>query len=116
MAVTSSSSQGASDALWTLDPGAALAALDTRSNGLSPAEAATRLATYGPNALEGRKGSDALSLLAHQFASPIILILVLATIISGVLGDVTDTVIILAIIGLSGLLGFWQERGATRSV
>ena len=116
MAATSSSSPTASDALWTLDPDAALAELGSRSSGLSPAEAATRLATYGPNALEGRKGSDALSLLARQFTSPIILILVLATIISGVLGDVTDTVIILAIIGLSGLLGFWQERGATRSV
>ena len=116
MSVTSSPSAGVSDALWTLDPDAALATLGSRSSGLSPAEAATRLATYGPNVLEGRKGSDSLSLLAHQFTSPIILILVVATVISGVLGDVTDTVIILAIIGLSGLLGFWQERGATRSV
>jgi len=114
--VTASPSPGASDAVWTLDPDAALAELGSRSGGLSPAEAAARLASYGPNTIERRKRSDTFTLLARQFASPIILILVLATIISGVLGDVTDTVIILAIIGLSGLLGFWQERGAARSV
>ena len=116
MTVTASPSPGASDAVWTLDPDAALAELGSRSGGLSPAEAAARLASYGPNTIERRKRSDTFTLLARQFASPIILILVLATIISGVLGDVTDTVIILAIIGLSGLLGFWQERGAARSV
>jgi Mg2+-importing ATPase len=114
--VAASPSPGASDAVWTLDPDAALAELGSRSTGLSAAEAAARLARYGPNTIERRKRSDTLTLLVRQFASPIILILVVATIISGLLGDVTDTVIILAIIGLSGLLGFWQERGAARSV
>ncbi len=116
MTVAASPSPGASDAVWTLDPDAALAELGSRSTGLSAAEAAARLARYGPNTIERRKRSDTLTLLVRQFASPIILILVVATIISGLLGDVTDTVIILAIIGLSGLLGFWQERGAARSV
>jgi len=39
-----------------------------------------------------------------------------AAILSGFLGDVIDTVIILTIVLISGLLGFWQERGATDAV
>ena len=116
MTAAASSSPDASPTLWTLDPDAALAQLGSGPGGLSAAEATARLARYGPNTLEERRRSDLLTLLLHQFTSPIILILIVATLISGVLGDITDTVIILAIIGLSGVLGFWQERGASRSV
>lgn len=48
----------------------------------------------------------------NQFKSPIILILIAAAILSGFLGDRIDSVIILTIVLISGLLGFWQERGA----
>ncbi len=101
---------------WDGSADAMLARLGTTSAGLTSAVANARRARIGPNTLERRQRTDALSLLVRQFESPIILILVVATVLSGVLGDVTDAVIILAIIVLSGLLGFWQERGATRSV
>jgi len=55
-------------------------------------------------------------LLLRQFASPIELILLGATVVSGVLGDVTDAVIIVVILLLSGLLGFVQERGAGKAM
>lgn len=55
-------------------------------------------------------------LLVAQFTSPIILILVGATALSIVLGQVTDATIILAIVLASGLIGFWQERNASRAV
>jgi Mg2+-importing ATPase len=45
-----------------------------------------------------------------------VLILIVATVLSMVLGDRVDATIILAIIVLSGLLGFWQERGAAVAV
>ena len=102
--------------VWSLETDAAFAALSTSSRGLAASDAAERLVRYGPNSIEERKASDALSLLLKQFTSPIVLILVVATVIAGALGDTTDTIIILAIIALSGILGFWQERGATRSV
>jgi Mg2+-importing ATPase len=51
-------------------------------------------------------------LLLRQFTDPIVLILFGATIVSMVVGDVTDGVIILAIIVPSGLLSFWQEHRA----
>src|SRR5690606_7235186 len=50
------------------------------------------------------------------FRSPIILLLLIAAVLSIFLGEATDAVIIIAIIGVSGLLGFWQERGANRAV
>jgi Mg2+-importing ATPase len=97
-------------------PAAAGTTADAEPRGLTSAEAAARLAKYGPNVAGRRSQTDALTLLLRQFASPIILILTIATVLSGVLGDLTDMAIILAILALSGLLGFWQERGATRAV
>lgn len=106
---------GSADA-WAADAADAFARLGSHSGGLSIAEARARRLKLGPNTVGHRRRSDPIALLGRQFASPIILILVIATVLSGVLGDLTDAVIILAIIGLSGLLGFWQERGATRAV
>jgi Mg2+-importing ATPase len=54
--------------------------------------------------------------LANQFRSPIILILAFAASISFFLHDPTDGIIILSIILVSGLLGFWQEKGAVDAV
>jgi Mg2+-importing ATPase len=58
----------------------------------------------------------ALRLLVAQFSNPISLILIAATIISMALGDVADGAIIIAIIVVSGVLSFWQERRADRAV
>ena len=103
-------------ALWGGPTEAALDHLGSSATGLTSDEAGRRRARLGPNTLQRGGRTDTLSLLVRQFESPIILILAFATVISGVLGDATDAIIILAIIVLSGLLGFWQERGATRAV
>ena len=55
-------------------------------------------------------------LLLRQFTSPIILILIGAAVLSIFLQDVTDAVIILVIVIVSGLLGFWQEHRAATAV
>lgn len=57
-----------------------------------------------------------LQLLLRQFANPIILILSAVAGVSALLGEVTQSLIVLAIIGLSSVLGFVQERGAVRAV
>jgi P-type Mg2+ transporter len=101
---------------WAEPVSDVFAELQATPTGLTVAEAAVRLARFGPNTLTPPRRNDALALLLRQFESPIILILVFATVLSGVLGDATDALIILAIIGLSGLLGFWQERSAGRAV
>jgi P-type Mg2+ transporter len=57
-----------------------------------------------------------LRLLIRQFTDPIVLILFAATIVSMIAGDVTDGLIILAIIVPSGLLSFWQEHRAGQTM
>jgi Mg2+-importing ATPase len=87
--------------------------LQTAKAGLTGDEARQRLARYGPNLLKPQKRSDVLTLLLAQFKSPIILILLVATGLSLFLHDAVDAFIILSIVFVSGLLGFWQERGAS---
>ena len=58
----------------------------------------------------------AFSLLIAQFKSPIILILLFATGLSFFLHNPADALIILTIVILSGLLGFWQEHSASNAV
>ena len=84
-------------------------------------EAEKRLTKYGSNLLKPKKRSDALTLLLTQFKSPLILILIFAgglslylDVSSGALP--TNAIIIITIILISSLLGFWQERGAANAV
>jgi len=101
---------------WSIPVTDLLKILDTSPTGLSGNEAKKRLALYGFNQLKPQKHSNWLSLLLSQFKSPIILILFCATGLSFIVHDPVDASIILAIILISGLLGFWQERGAADAV
>ena len=103
-------------AFWSLSTTEILQQLQTTKEGLSGDEARQRLARYGSNLLKPARRSDALTLLLAQFKSPIIVILFFATGLSFVLHDPVDALIILIIVFASGLLGFWQERGATNAV
>ena len=77
-------------AFWSLAAEAAFSGVGSSPHGLTATEAATRLARYGPNRIDSERRAGSLALLARQFASPIVLILVFATVLSGLLGDVTD--------------------------
>src|SRR6266700_3898759 len=103
-------------AFWSLSPDETLQQLQTPKEGLTNGEARQRLARYGANLLKPPKRSDVFTLLFAQFKSPLILILFFATGLSFFLGEPVDAFIILAIILVSGLLGFWQERGASNAV
>jgi Mg2+-importing ATPase len=101
---------------WSIAVDKLLEELQTTSKGLTDNEARIRLTRFGANLLRPRKRSDAFTLLLAQFKSPIILILLFAAVLSFFLRDPTDALIILAIVFVSGFLGFWQERGATDAV
>lgn len=101
---------------WEIEPNKLLEQLETTPQGLAGAEAKRRLVSFGFNQLKARKRSDVFSLLFAQFKSPIILILLFAAILSASLGARLDAIIILIIILISGLLGFWQERGAANAI
>lgn len=103
-------------AFWSISATEMLQKLHTGTEGLTSVEARQRLARYGANLLKPPKRSDVLSLLLAQFKSPIILILFFATGLSFFLRDPVDAFIILSIVLVSGLLGFWQERGANNAL
>ena len=101
---------------WSLPADQLLQQSETTPEGLEEAEARERLQRYGPNLLKPARRSDALTLFFVQFKSPIILILILAAGLSFVLQDPIDALIILGIVLVSGLLGYWQERGAADAI
>ncbi|MGA7722550.1 MAG: magnesium-translocating P-type ATPase [Ignavibacteriaceae bacterium] len=103
-------------AFWSASETDILKNLNTTKDGLKTGEARQRLAQYGANTLKPPKRSDDFTLLVGQFKSPLILILLFATALSFFLGDTVDAYIILSIVLASGLLGFWQERGASNAV
>jgi len=103
-------------AWWTPSLVDTLRTLETSADGLSAREAAERLLRHGPNTLQGQQTQTVLALLLRQLGSPIVLILIAAALLSFVMRDPTDGVIILAIVTLSSLLGFWQEYRAVTAV
>ena len=93
-----------------------VAHLGSSATGLSAAEAAQRLAANGPNELKEGRRISALQIFLGQFKSLIIWILIAAGIISGMLGEVVDTIAILAIVVLNAVIGFYQEFNAEQSI
>jgi Ca2+-transporting ATPase len=85
-------------------------------DGLSASEAAARLARHGPNAIREGRRRGPLRMLADQFRDFMILVLIAAALVSGLIGDLTDTLVIAVIVVLNALIGFVQEFRAERAV
>ena len=90
--------------------------LATSRSGLMAGEVERRQASYGPNALRETAARRPLEILLAQFADFMILVLLAAAVISGLIGDLTDTLIIIAIVVLNALIGFTQELRAERAL
>ncbi|MBS0603837.1 MAG: magnesium-translocating P-type ATPase [Verrucomicrobia bacterium] len=103
-------------AFWHLGEKELLEKLRSTSGGLSHAEAAHRLKKVGRNLLASKAKHTLFSLFISQFKSPLILLLIAAAILSLSLRDKTDALIILLIVFASGILSFFQEKGAVRAV
>jgi Mg2+-importing ATPase len=101
---------------WSLSPQQVLQRTNSTIAGLSGQDAKQRLSNSGANSLKRTHKSSDWILLLNQFKSPIILILIAAAVLSIFLQDALDAIIILTIVFISGLLGFWQERGASNAV
>jgi Ca2+-transporting ATPase len=84
--------------------------------GLSAAEAAGRLAAYGPNAIREQRGRRPLRALLDQFTDFMILLLIGAAVVSGIIGDLKDTLVIIGIVVLNAVIGFVQEFRAERAI
>jgi Mg2+-importing ATPase len=101
---------------WSLPSADLLAQLQTTPLGITSDKARQRLTRYGSNLLTPRKRSGSLALFLAQFKSPITLILLFAAGLSFFLNENVNVFIILAIVFISGILGFWQERGAANAI
>jgi len=84
--------------------------------GLTHEGAARRLALHGPNKIQRETETPVWIALSRQFSSPVVLLLVAACAVSGALGEVLDAVAIGGIVVLNGLVGFFQEHRAARTI
>ena len=90
--------------------------LEVSTAGLSVAEILRRRAEHGPNILTTVKPRSLPGIFLAQFADFMILVLIVAAVISGVIGDLTDTVVIIAIVVLNAAIGFVQEYRAEQAI
>ena len=96
--------------VWhSLEVDEAVRELSSSKSGLTTEEAQERLAKFGPNELKKEKGRSVLSILLHQFKDILLIILLVATGLSIVMGELIDALIIVVIVIVSVLLGFRQE-------
>ncbi len=92
-----------------LDAKAVFERLDSGDNGLDEAQAKQRLEKAGPNSLEAEAGVSPLRLLARQVNNPLIYLLIGAAVLSYVIGHRVDAGVIVGVVILNTLLGFFQE-------
>jgi len=99
-----------------MDPEDVCRALNTPREGLSSEEVQTRLKEYGPNTIAEERNISGIRIFISQFTSPLVLILIGASLISFFLGERTQTTIIIGMIGLGGFLGFYQEYRSEKAL
>ena len=87
----------------------------TKANGISQHEAEKRLKQYGPNEVKGKR-TTSLNILFRQFKSPFIYLLIIAAVIAFLIGEKTDSFIIVGFILINVILGFMQEARAERAI
>ncbi len=94
----------------------ALQSLDSRRSGLTEAEAKTRLLQYGPNLLKGKKKTPPVVVFLRQFLSPLIYVLLVAAVISIIVGHFIDAWVIMGVLLLNAIIGFIQEARAEKAM
>jgi len=83
---------------------------------LSHIEVRARLVRYGPNVLPEKQHFSAISIFAHQFASPLIFVLLAAVGVTVILGDFVDAAVIGSAVLINTILGFIQEYKAETTI
>jgi len=91
--------------------------LNSSDDGLESNEVRTRLAKFGKNEiLDNKDKYKVWRILLNQFSDFMIIILIIAAIVSGIVSDLTDTIIILSIIFINAFIGFIQEYRAEKAL
>jgi magnesium-transporting ATPase (P-type) len=95
---------------------AVVAAVKTRRRGLDAAEAAARLATYGPNALPEAPRRHPVLRFLTQFNNTLIYFLLAAAVAAWILGHHVDAGVIIAVVTINAIVGFIQEDKAEKAL
>ncbi|HMU93746.1 MAG TPA: cation-translocating P-type ATPase [Anaerolineales bacterium] len=90
--------------------------LEVHEEGLTSAEAEKRLAHYGPNQLREAPRPGFLALLWGQLNNFVVILLIVASVISALLGDYIEAAAIMAIVVLNAVLGIVQEQRAEQAL
>jgi Ca2+-transporting ATPase len=94
----------------------ALQRLGSSATGLTTADAQQRFAEHGPNAIPEKRRRSLMAMLLRQFADFMIVVLLVAALISGIIGEPQDTIAILVIVLLNAIIGAVQEFRAEHAV
>ncbi|HUM59403.1 MAG TPA: calcium-translocating P-type ATPase, SERCA-type [Bacillota bacterium] len=86
------------------------------ASGLTKEEAAGRLKEYGPNALQEKPARSLFSIFIAQMKEILVLILIVAAVISALLGEWADSIVILIIVILNAAIGVFQENKAENAL
>lgn len=99
-----------------LETKAVLDHLKVQDNGLTTEEARKRLEYYGPNQLKEAPRPTFLQMLWEQLNNFVVILLIIASVISALLGDYVEAAAIMAIVVLNAVLGIVQERRAEEAL
>jgi len=100
------------DAYWSVGIDELVTRLRSSHEGLSSAEAATRLQQFGRNELREHRSLSRLRILWNQLRSPLLLLLVFAAAASALTGEWIDATIVLLIVAATVVIGYTREYSA----
>src|SRR5271157_2410336 len=98
---------------WSIPTEQLYKSLNSSEAGLSSDAAEECLDRCGPNVMVRKPNASVLNSFILQFKNPIILLLLFSAVLSAILGDITDAIIIIVIVFLSSVLDLFQEYRAT---
>lgn len=116
MAENEKQMQKVETAWHTLNHEEVLRDLQVHEEGLSTAEVEQRLANYGPNQLREAPRAGFLAMLWDQLNNFVVILLIIASVISALLGDYVESAAIMAIVVLNAVLGIIQEQRAEQAL
>jgi Ca2+-transporting ATPase len=101
---------------YNLETDESLSLYSSSPDGISGPEAARRLSSFGANEIQESKKRSVLAMFLDQYRDPMIFLLLIAAAISGVIGEIQDTIVILIIVILNSIIGFVQEFRAEKAM
>lgn len=101
---------------WAIHSDDVIKSLNTAHTGLTDKEAEVRLSKYGTNTFHNKEKKSSLSILFKQFLSPLIFLLIGAGILTGILSEWIDTIVIAFAVLLNVILGFYHEFHAENTL